>query len=114
MAMSEWIYGVSSVTAALRSGLRPRFDSLWVQASSPAATAAVAALARARGVPVETRDLWAMNRAARDRPHQGVLLSAAPRTTTPVVALGNVETDSGGRSGRRVGGATTKRGRAEG
>jgi hypothetical protein len=45
------------------------------------------ALARARSVPVTITTKWELNHVAGNRPHQGLLLGAAPVPTQPLTAL---------------------------
>eukprot|EP00793_Prasinoderma_coloniale_P003768 PRCOL_00003145-RA len=83
--VGEAVYGLSSVDAALSQySRRPAMHALYVQDSSSARAETAAARARCvraageRGVDVLPASKHELNLLSSDRPHQGVVLDAAP------------------------------------
>lgn len=94
-AASEFLYGHSSVTAALKSNRR-WLQKLYIHPRANdelGSTSEIERLARNTKVSirhVDDRWLPAMDKVAKDRPHNGLILEASPLPKPPVASLGTI------------------------
>lgn len=98
-AASQFIYGTSTVEAALKAGRRKMYK-LYIYKGMNRRTQVkddtLANMAKRKGIEVETVDeksLPMMNKMSGNRPHNGYILEASPLPQLPIKALGEVSAE---------------------
>ncbi|KAF2706481.1 alpha/beta knot [Pleomassaria siparia CBS 279.74] len=96
-AASEFLYGYSSVLAAIKANRRKLY-TLYIHTRGANHPRVEALLARARSIKLNIRDvddkyMRAMDKASSGRPHNGFILEASPLPQCPITELGTVSKD---------------------
>lgn len=100
-AASQFLYGTSTVEAAIQANRRQMYKLYIYTGSNRRNTEKddrIADMAQRRGIRVEYMDetgLAMMNKMSGSRAHNGYVLEASPLPQTPVLSLGEVPTDVG-------------------
>lgn len=88
---SEFLYGASSVIAALE-GNRRRIKTLFVKETSSSPSIALAiSLAAKRQIPVTKTHVASLDKHSESRPHNGLVLETSPLKPERLVALGHIK-----------------------